>query len=209
MFPEDTHERRAGHLCQLGALADPEAVLANLLDDPEQAQLASQRADIGLSRATPRQRGGDIDGAGRCGCAAIIAPKAPGDDAGAWMLEYEGGVEDVVTLFRPTGPKALALAAASGWKRWPHRLPDQPIFYPVTNEAHARDIAERWNVKESGAGFVTRFAVPKVCLDRYERHVVGAREHEEYWIPAEELEAFNDAIVGEIEVVGAFRAEFR
>ncbi len=122
------------------------------------------------------------------------------------MREYEGGVEDVVTLFRPTGPKELALVAASGWLRWPRRLPDQPIFYPVTNEAYAREIAERWNVKESGVGFVTRFAVRKAFLDRYERHVVGAREHEEYWIPAEELEAFNDALVGEIEVVASFTA---
>jgi hypothetical protein len=108
-------------------------------------------------------------------------------------------MENLVTLYRPTGPKDLALVAASGWRRWPPRLPEQPIFYPVTNEAYAREIAERWNVKKSGVGFVTRFAVRKLFLDRYERQVVGTREHEEYWIPAEELEAFNDAIVGRIE----------
>lgn len=122
------------------------------------------------------------------------------------MQEYEGEVEAVVTLFRPVGPKELALVVASGWMRWPPRLPEQPIFYPVTDEGYAREIAERWNVKESGSGFVTRFAVRKEFLDRYERHVVGAREHEEYWIPAEDLEAFNDAIVGEIEVVASFTA---
>lgn len=37
--------------------------------------------------------------------------------------------------------------------------------------------------------------------------LVGSREHEEYWIPAEDLEALNDAIVGEIEVVGSFGDE--
>lgn len=113
-------------------------------------------------------------------------------------------MEDVVTLFRPTGPKELALVAASGWKRWPPRLPGQPIFYPVTNEPYARQIAERWNVKESGSGFVTRFAVRRAFLNRYDRQVVGAREHEEYWIPAEDLEALNDSIVGEIEVIASF-----
>jgi hypothetical protein len=51
---------------------------------------------------------------------------------------------------------------------------------------------------------VTRFAVRTDVLARYEPHVVGARHHEEYWIPAEELEAFNDAIVGLIEVVATF-----
>ncbi len=111
---------------------------------------------------------------------------------------------DVVILFRPTGPRELALVADSGHRRWPPRLPEQPIFYPVTNEAYARQIAEGWNVQGSGFGFVTRFAVKKEFLDRYERHVVGAREHEEYWIPAEDLAALNDAIMGTIEVIAAF-----
>ena len=35
------------------------------------------------------------------------------------------------TLFRPVGPKELALIEQSGWKAFPPRLPDQPIFYPV------------------------------------------------------------------------------
>jgi hypothetical protein len=113
-------------------------------------------------------------------------------------------MEDAVTLFRPTGPRELQLVAATGFRRWPPRLQEQPIFYPVTNEAYASHIAERWNVPESGAGFVTRFAVEQAFMHRYERRVVGAAEHEEYWIPAEDLEALNDAIVGEIEVVSAF-----
>lgn len=61
---------------------------------------------------------------------------------------------------------------------------------------------------DDGLGVVrpksARFALKKEFLDRYERHIVGAREHEEYWLPAEELEALNDAIVGEIEVIAAF-----
>lgn len=117
---------------------------------------------------------------------------------------YQGIMQDVVVLYRPTGPKELALVAASGYRRWPPRLPEQPIFYPVTNEAYARQIAERWNVSESGSGFVTRFVVRKEFLDGYERQIVGAREHEEYWIPAEQLEALNDAIVGAIEVIASF-----
>lgn len=112
-------------------------------------------------------------------------------------------MEDVVVLYRPTGPRELALVATSGFRRWPPRLPEQPIFYPVTNEAYARQIAERWNMKESGEGFVTRFSVKRSFLQGYERQVVGAKEHEEYWIPAEDLEAMNDAIVGRIEVVQA------
>jgi hypothetical protein len=34
-----------------------------------------------------------------------------------------------LTLFRPVGPEELALIEASGWREFPPRLPDQPIFY--------------------------------------------------------------------------------
>jgi hypothetical protein len=59
---------------------------------------------------------------------------------------------------------------ASGWREWPPRLPGQPIFYPVLNEEYAAKIARDWNVPHSGAGYVTRFQVPRSFLDRYEVH---------------------------------------
>lgn len=108
------------------------------------------------------------------------------------------------TLFRPVGPSELELIERSGSRRFPPRLPEQPIFYPVCNERYAREIAEKWNVAASGAGIVTRFEVSREYLARYERHVVGGSVHEEYWIPAEELDAFNDAIVGTIAVVARY-----
>ena len=109
-----------------------------------------------------------------------------------------------VTLYRPTGPQELALVAGSGWRRWPPRLPDQPIFYPVTNEAYAVEIARDWNVPASGRGFVTRFEVDAGFMAKYPIQVVGARHHAEWWVPAEELEALNDRIVGCIEVIRSF-----
>jgi hypothetical protein len=115
--------------------------------------------------------------------------------------------ERVTTLYRPTGPKELALVAASAHKRWPPRLPDQPIFYPVTNEQYAIEIARDWNVPASGEGFVTRFHVLKSFMDRYPVQQVGASHHTEWWVPAEELEVLNDHIVGEIEVLWRFDAQ--
>ena len=108
------------------------------------------------------------------------------------------------TLWRPTGPAELRLVEASGWRRWPPRLPDQPIFYPVLNEDYATRIARDWNVKASGSGYVTRFDVLSEFLDGYDIRQVGGQTILEYWIPAEDLEAFNDAIVGLIEVVAEF-----
>jgi hypothetical protein len=112
---------------------------------------------------------------------------------------------DTTTLWRPVGPAELDLIRASGMREFPPRLPDQPIFYPVTTENYAIRIARDWNVRDSGAGFVTRFEVRRDFLDRYEVQDAGGRAHREYWIPAEELEAFNRAIVGEIEVTHEFR----
>ena len=112
---------------------------------------------------------------------------------------------EVVVLYRPTGPKELELVAANGYRRWPPRLPDQPIFYPVTNEEYAKEIAVRWSVPESGVGFVTRFSVKKDFMDRYEIHKVGGENHVEWWIPAEDLEELNENITGLIEVIGEYR----
>lgn len=93
------------------------------------------------------------------------------------------------------------MVAQSGWKRWPPRLDWQPIFYPVTNQRYAEEIAEKWNLPASGAGYVTRFEVDKEYLGQFEIQCVGGRHHTEWWIPAERLEEFNDHICGLIEVV--------
>lgn len=53
-------------------------------------------------------------------------------------------------LWRPTGPSELDLVRRSGWRRWPPRLPDQPIFYPVLTEDYAIRIARDWNAPHSG-----------------------------------------------------------
>lgn len=111
-------------------------------------------------------------------------------------------------LYRPVGQAELDLIAASGFRAFPPRLPQQPIFYPVTSEGYAVQIARDWNTKDAASGFVgyvTRFAVSTKFLSRYDVKTVGATgSHDEYWIPAEELDAFNTAIVGEIEVIGKF-----
>ena len=109
-----------------------------------------------------------------------------------------------VTLWRPTGPEELALVKAAGWRAWPPRLPEQPIFYPVLNEEYATTIARAWNVAHSGVGYVTRFQVRKCFLDRYEIHQVGGQTILEYWIPAADLTELNANIVGTIEVVAQF-----
>src|SRR5271163_3903076 len=112
---------------------------------------------------------------------------------------------ELTMLYRPVGPKELALIAAAGYRAFPPRLPEQPIFYPVLNEEYARQIARNWNVPASGAGYVVRFALNKAFADRYPVQKVGASVHQELWIPAEDLDEMNRNISGLIEVTAEFK----
>lgn len=113
--------------------------------------------------------------------------------------------DETITLWRPVGPRELALIEQAEMRAFPPRLPEQPIFYPVLSEEYAVKIARDWNVPASGAGFVTRFEVRKKFLARYGVQEAGGRSHLEYWNPAEDLPAFNAATVGRIKVVHEFR----
>jgi hypothetical protein len=65
-----------------------------------------------------------------------------------------------ITLYRPVGPKELALIEQSGFRAFPPRLHWQPIFYPVLNEAYAMRIARDWNVRDSVAGSAPTSSAP-------------------------------------------------
>lgn len=113
-------------------------------------------------------------------------------------------------LYRPVGLKELELIAESGFKAFPPRLPFQPIFYPVLNFDYAEQIARDWNTKDKASsfcGFVTRWILADQFAGKYEVQTVGARNHQELWIPAEELEEFNQHIVGRIEIVNSYYGE--
>jgi hypothetical protein len=115
--------------------------------------------------------------------------------------------QETTTLYRPVGLAELELVRASGFRAFPPRLPEQPIFYPVLNVEYAAQIARDWNTKDerSGfAGYVTKFQVRSKFLRRYEVRTVGSATHQEYWIPAADLPQFNANIVGQIEIIAEF-----
>jgi hypothetical protein len=117
-------------------------------------------------------------------------------------------MNETTVLYRPVGANELKLIKESGYKAFPPRLPEQPIFYPVLNEEYATQIARDWNTKynASKCGYVTRFQVRSAFLRQYEVQTVGGSGHQEYWIPAEDLEEFNRNIIGEIEVLAEYQA---
>ena len=110
-------------------------------------------------------------------------------------------------LYRPVGYREFELIRASGFREFPPRLPEQPIFYPVLTEEYATQIARDWNTKDERSGFVgyvLRFRVRSEFLRKYDVRVVGKRDHSEYWIPADALQDLNANIVGTIEIVSEF-----
>ncbi len=113
----------------------------------------------------------------------------------------------IITLYRPVGHKELDLIKESGFKGFPPRLEWQPIFYPVMNRQYAEQIAKQWNTEDefSGyAGYVLAFDVPEEYIKQYPVQNVGGEIHNELWVPANELETFNDNILGLIKVECSF-----
>ena len=114
------------------------------------------------------------------------------------------------TLYRPVGEKELILIAESGFKKFPPRLEWQPIFYPVLNEAYACEIASKWNTNDEFGnylGFVTKFDILEEEFLKYKVENVGGTIHNELWIPADDLEQFNNSIIGTVEIVKVFIGE--
>jgi hypothetical protein len=54
---------------------------------------------------------------------------------------------------------------------------------------------------------VTQFEVESNYLSLFDLQNVGGWIHNEYWIPAEELEEFNNHIIGDIKIIREFYAE--
>ena len=113
----------------------------------------------------------------------------------------------MTALYRPVGLYELAAIVRAGYRAFPPRLPEQPIFYPVLNQEYATEIAERWNLGDPNSGFsgfVTRFDLPASYVATFDIHTVGAGHHQELWIPAKNLSDLNKQIGGTIAVITGF-----
>jgi len=113
----------------------------------------------------------------------------------------------LITLYRPVGQKELELVKGSGFRRFPPRLEWQPVFYPVMNKEYAEQIAVQWNTGDEFSGYVGHvlsFDLPEEFIQKYPVQNVGGEIHNELWVPAGELEEFNNNIVGLIRVTASF-----
>ena len=115
-----------------------------------------------------------------------------------------------LTLYRPIGKGELMLIEGLNFEAFPPRLDWQPIFYPVLNQAYANKIALDWNTKDEFSGYVgavTKFNVNAEYAATFKVENVGDKNHNELWVPAAEIDTFNDNIIGKIEIVKVFVGE--
>jgi hypothetical protein len=134
-------------------------------------------------------------------------PRLPVRVCAGYERVDQGVSDEGVILYRPVGQAEFELIRESGFRKFPPRLPQQPYFYPVLNEEYATQIARDWNTRDEASSFVgcvLRFRVKKDLLRGYEIKTVGSSKHQEYWIPAGDLEKLNQSIIGMIEVVSEF-----
>lgn len=190
-------------------LASQNCVCINCL-----ARFPAEAAQWECLRWTAETNDADTATCPECDCPRVIGDAfgpSVRDPAFTEAVAHAGSEasRNATTLWRPVGAEELRLIENAASAGFPPRLPEQPIFYPVTNEAYAIQIARDWNAKHNTdrRGYVTRFRVRNDFLAAYERKIVGGSEHEEYWIPSQDLEAFNAAIVGVVEVTAEFVGE--
>jgi hypothetical protein len=141
----------------------------------------------------------------RLHCGLCNSDFSPADYHAALRRPSKTGLS---TLYRPVGENELAKIERTGFARFPPRLAEQPIFYPVLTQDYADAIARNWNSTDPAhnyVGFVTRFQIRNEFLSNYEIQTAADKSTLEYWIPAEHLDSFNENIVGKIEVVAEFR----
>lgn len=112
-----------------------------------------------------------------------------------------------ITLYRPVGQKEWDLIIEADYKRFPPRLYWQPIFYPVTNQPYAEQIASEWNTNDEAGnyvGHVLAFDIIESYVQQFPVQNVGGEIHNELWVPAEQLDDFNNHIIGDIRLIKTF-----
>ena len=110
-------------------------------------------------------------------------------------------------LWRPVGASELAKIKAADMRGFPPRLPEQPILYPVLSFNYAEKIARDWNSKRADhgyIGYVTAFEVDDGFAGELPVQDAGGQAHQELWVPAEQLDAFNARLLGPIAVVAKY-----
>ena len=105
-------------------------------------------------------------------------------------------------LYRPINLEELILIEESFWKRIPIRLGGwQPILYVVSNLEYAEEILTKWYIPSGIDGYIICCEVNSEFLSKYNVENADGKIHNEYWIPADDVDEFNNNLIGYIQVL--------
>ncbi len=109
-----------------------------------------------------------------------------------------------VSLYQAIDPGQLTQLARSGWRSLP---PASHLFYSLLklHQRYAEMVARQRLLPRHGAAYVVRLDLPRQALRGYELQTVAYEEHLEYRVPGAELHSLCAHLVGEVQVVSAFR----
>lgn len=94
----------------------------------------------------------------------------------------------IVNLYKPSKTQELEKVQESDWTKW-HEM--DSLKFSLSRE-HAASIAKSWKQEPT---YVARITVKQAVIDRY---LENTREVK---VPLEDLDWFNDQIVGSIQIV--------
>ncbi|RYD52190.1 MAG: ADP-ribosylation/crystallin J1 [Sphingobacteriales bacterium] len=105
----------------------------------------------------------------------------------------------VTTLYHTVSESGLQALQTLRWRGLPPCA--EAAFYPALTRQFALETTRLWKLPEWGTGYLTRFKISARYVRDFEVQSLSGEVYEELWVPTEELGAFNQHIVGKIEVL--------
>lgn len=110
---------------------------------------------------------------------------------------------EVESLYFPVPAIEYSFIRESGYTRFPR--PNRTFIHPVPTDAYARILAASWIVTHVNIYVVHAFIAKDFIKSYTPRQTDSVGNHKEYWIPRNDIDKLNEAIIGVIETVGVVR----
>ncbi len=113
--------------------------------------------------------------------------------------------EGILPLYQTLSPSQLAALDRDGWCQLEPGCNGEQFCYLKLKQRYAEMIARQVMVPEHGAGYVVRLLLPLSALHPFKLETVACDEHLEYRVPVAALSHLSRRLVGQVQMVSAFR----
>ncbi len=112
-----------------------------------------------------------------------------------------------IALYQTLSPAQLAALKAANWRTIEPGREGQHFCHLKLKQRFAEMMARQWELPIHGAGYVARLLLPRAALAGYDLDSVAYEEHLEYCVPVGDLSSLSRELVGQVELVAAFREQ--